>query len=199
MIDKLPINHYFNSNEEYHFGFREAFDLVYREFDIRKQEKIAKEKFFIGDYEQSFNENQFMQSACELSVGRYYIKIPDLVIEPEVKLSRPDSNNDVDWQIRHKGFTFNLEVKCSDENEFSQDTQVINGAGKDKILKLIFSGRVPLPNYAKEIFKEIASQANTGLIIPKHTDNRMKDYLVEANEKVGKHPDTNTLNVLIKH
>ena len=197
MIEKFPEKHYFNNHKEYYLGFREAFDLVCREFDIRKQEKIAKEKFFIGDYNKSFNENQFMQSACELSVGCYYVKNPDLVIEPEVKLNRPDSDKDVDWQIRYKGFTFNLEVKCSDENEFFLENQVIDGAGKDKILKLIFSGRVPLPNYAKEIFKEIASQANTGLIIPKHTDNRMKDYLVEANEKVGKHPDTNTLNVLI--
>ncbi len=196
MIEKFPEKHYFNSNEEYYLGFKEAFDLVYREFDIKKQEKIAKEKFFIDDNKKTFNENQFMQSACELSVGRYYVKIPDLVIEPEVKLNRPDSDNDVDWQIRYKGFTFNLEVKCSVENEFSQDTQVINGAGKSKILKLIFAGRVHQPNYAKEEIKEIASQADTGLIIPKHADMRMKDYLVEASEKFGKHSDTSTLNIL---
>ena len=99
MLEKFPEKHCFKNRKEYYLGFREAFDLVYREFDKRKQEKIAKEKFFF-DYEQSFSENQFMQSACELSVGRYYVKNPDLVIEPEVKLNRPDSDNDVDWQIK---------------------------------------------------------------------------------------------------
>ncbi len=197
MIEKFSEKHYFNINEEYYLGFKEAFDLVYREFGIKEQEKIAKEKFFIGDYEQSFNENQFMQSACELSVGRYYVKCPDSVIEPEVKLNRPVSDKDVDWQIRYKGFAFNLEVKCSVENEFSQDTQVINGTGKSKTLKLIFAGRVPHPNYAREKIEEIVRQADTGLIIPKHSDNRMKDYLVDAHSKFGKNADMNTLNVLI--
>lgn len=197
MIDKLPKNHCFNNHDEYYVGFREAFNIVFGELGKSKQRKIAKEKFFVGDDNKSFNENQFMQSACELSVGCYYVKRPDLVIKPEVKLNRPDSNNDVDWQIRYEGFTFNIEVKCSDENEFSRGQQVINGAGSNRIFQLQFGGRVPQPEYATALFEKIASQAGMGLIIPKHADNRMKDYLVEANNKFVKHPDKNTLNVLI--
>ncbi len=190
IFNTLPADHYFINDSDYFDSFKNVFEVMYSKLSAKDQYDIAKSKYFIGSDELIFSSSQFVQFACELTVG-YHFKAKQIELESEVKLN--NTEKDVDWQIKHDGFCFNLEVKCSDENEF--DAQPLTG--KRKALQLIFAGRIPGPEKAKQGMKKIAAQLNYDLLTPKHADNRIKDYLIDANSKFEIDPGVKTLNILV--
>ena len=126
--------HYFNKNKSYENGFLDAFKLIFNDYKDSKKEQLLKDKYFFL-FPLKFNGNQFCEYACELSVGAYYKK-RGCKVEPNVKVN--GTKKDIDWQIKHNNYTFNLEVKCSEEDEFNNSLEQ-NGEAS---LKFKTSGRL---------------------------------------------------------
>ncbi|WP_237275780.1 hypothetical protein [Tenacibaculum ovolyticum] len=147
--------------------------------------------------QQVFAEKTFIQYAVETSVSRYFgEKFPtDFKVETKIN---PNNEKDVDCQFQDNGFTFNVEVKCSD---FISKEKIENKDG----YKYGTVGR--LPDRGKDAIETISSALDEGLTIKgesikphlasKNMDNNLKDFLESAHDKFDPTPKENEINILL--
>jgi hypothetical protein len=147
--------------------------------------------------QQPFAEKKFIQYASETSVARYFgEKFPtDFKVETKIN---PNNDKDVDCQFQDNGFTFNVEVKCSD---FVSKEKIENKEG----FKYGTVGR--LPDRGKEAIEAVSSALDEGLTIKeepkkphlasKNMDNNLKDFLELAHDKFDPTPKEKEINILL--
>jgi hypothetical protein len=147
--------------------------------------------------QQPFNEKTFIQYAVETTVVRYFGERFPTDFRVEAKIN-PDNDKDVDCVFVDGGFTFNVEVKCSDfkakEKVDSQDAFKYETVGR-------------LPDRGQEAMAAISAALNEGLakqgevtkphLNAKNMDNSLKDFLESAHEKFGAPTGDTNLNVLV--
>lgn len=147
--------------------------------------------------QQEFNEKTFIQYAVETTVARYFAERFPVGFRVEAKIN-PENDKDVDCVFSDGGFTFNVEVKCSD---FKAKEKV----DQQDAFKFVTVGR--LPDRGAEAKAIVMAALQEGLakqgkaqkpfVDGKNMDNNLKDFLELAHNKFpATTPDT-TLNVLL--
>ncbi|MFN3782271.1 MAG: hypothetical protein ACK4R6_00010 [Spirosomataceae bacterium] len=204
IIDKVEdikniTDHYLvKSYTETHNYFNEFLDaakilkplLTDKEFEFWCTEKMLLKQ-------QVFAEKTFIQYAVETSVVRFFGEKFPANFKVETKIN-PTNEKDVDCQITDNGFTFNIEVKCSD---FVSKEKIDNKDG----FKFGTIGR--LLDRGEEAKKVVSSALDEGLtkkgeplkphLSSKNMDNNLKEFLELTHEKVNPTPSENEVNVLV--
>lgn len=140
-----------------------------------------------------FNVKQFVQFACEATIVKFFADRykTNLAIEKKVN---PANNMDVDLVFSENGFTFNIEIKCSDFNAKeaidTSNTLKIQSVGRlegfgDTLAEL------------QELLKPVAEKLNLDAVVAtKNMDNSLKDFLLSANKKFNPAASDKELNIL---
>ncbi len=140
-----------------------------------------------------FQEKQFIQYACEATIVKYFSDLFPASIEIEKKVN-PNNNKDVDVVFSDNGFTFHIEVKCSDY----KSKELIDSSNNIKIQTV---GR--LTDLDKTIaalqpaLDQVAEKLGLdGTTMSKNMDNNLKDFLISAHEKFNPDASDKELNIL---
>lgn len=139
----------------------------------KKLEDILNKKLQTGLAK--FNENQFLQSACELTAMSTFLGRDNIDFCYERKIHTP---KDVDFSILIENKRFNIEVKCP---SFKNESR-----GADDI-QVNFMNRAPSVEDKKKILESISASLNNhskNTIETKNLDNTLKDFLISTQEKV---------------
>lgn len=135
----------------------------------------------------NFDEHQFIQTACELTVMNEFLGRNGVTFEYEKKVTKP---KDVDFSISVDSISYNIEVKCPSFKENNNS---------DGEVKLHFPNRASsLEERTKLIqpIKDKLEQNGKSLSEVKSLDNTMKDFLKSTQSKVSESPLIN-VNVLV--
>jgi hypothetical protein len=133
----------------------------------------------------NFNEAQYIQSACELSIMSYFSSNSDLKFEYEKKITPP---KDVDFSICKNGINYNVEIKCASYKDKKQTDE-------NQVL-ITFTNRIPNKDSMLECVKQRLSPHGKEVIEEKNRDNNLKDFLLNAQSKFN-NASNNDVNILI--
>lgn len=141
-------------------------EKAYRDMIINKVSAADKE---------TFNLHNLISAFCELSVMNTFIcrssDPKSFVYEDRV---RDDSDKNVEFSIKMQDFTFNVEVKSA--NLVLEDQEIAKLLRENPSV-LMIDARIP--NYQEVVDK--AQMPVRGCL-----DNKIKDFLVDANKKFSK-------------
>ena len=152
-------------------------EKAYRDMIINKVSAADKE---------TFNLHNLISAFCELSVMNTFIcrssDPKSFVYEDRV---RDDSDKNVEFSIKMQDFTFNVEVKSA--NLVLEDQEIAKLLRENPSV-LIIDARIP--NYQEVVDK--AQMPVRGCL-----DNKIKDFLVDANKKFSKSNGEKEVNLLV--
>lgn len=179
-----------NNSLQYLSDFIPVYETYLANFPKEVNAWLANKMMLNGN---KFNEKQFIQFACEATIVKYFAGKYKTNLGIEKKVN-PNNRMDVDLVFDENGFTFNIEIKCSD---FIAKEKLDNSNN----LKIQPIGR--LENFGdalrelQVLFKPIADKLNLDGIVPaKSMDNNLKDFLLSANNKFKPSAASNELNIL---
>ncbi|RZK16222.1 MAG: hypothetical protein EOO43_14730 [Flavobacterium sp.] len=192
--DTKDFNHYlvkaFNEVLPYLSDFIPVYECYSSNFpkDVRKW---LSEKMLLNA--QAFNTKQFVQYACEATIVRYFADRFASTIEIEKKIN-PANKMDVDLVFKDKGFTFNMEIKCSDFNA-KEKVDSTNALKIQPVGRL--DGFDAILADLQELLKPVAERMSLdGIVAGRNMDNNLKDFLVSANNKFNASSTEYDLNIL---
>ena len=146
---------------------------------------------------QPFREKTFVQYAVETAVATYFGARFPLGFAVEKRVN-PANDKDVDCVFQDGGFTYNVEVKCSD---FIAKEEI------DSLDAFKYETIGRLPDRGAEARRVLEVALNEGLakrgeaakphVTSKNMDNNLKGFLESAHEKFGSSADEQTVNVLV--
>lgn len=119
-----------------------------------------------------FNEPQYIQTACELTVMSGFLENSNFVYEDKVTPPK-----DVDFSIAVDGKKYNIEVKCASYPEEKKTDEIA----------VAFTNRMPTREMRDKVLEEICDRlSGTEKTIReiKNLDNTMKDFLESTQGKV---------------
>jgi len=150
-----------------------------------KLTKVIRKKLQIDNHD--FNEEQFLQAVCELTVMSDYMNRPECHFVYEPQISPP---KDVDFSVTVNRVRYNVEVKCPSYKETPK---------KEGEVVVSFANRAPTIEQKKAIFSDIANRLGDhaiSVVEGKNLDNTLKDFLYSTQEKVAK-SSTRDVNLLV--
>lgn len=164
-------------------GFADAILNVYPPGSISS---VLQQKFHIPD-ETNYSDKTYLELACELTVANHVKLTGHPNFEAEKQLNLP-LEKDVDAYCDVGAYHPAVEVKCPELK-----VEVFDPA--KPVIQVKFLGR--LPDYQKQ-FDDLQALvgAAANLKMAKRDDNKLKDYLVQANDKFRKPPQAGDVNVL---
>ncbi len=124
----------------------------------------------------NFNEDGYIQTACELTVMNDFINNEKFKFLYENKVTPP---KDVDFTLQSEGINYNIEVKCP---SFKEIPKSIND------ISLTLTNRAPTINSKIKVLDDIKSrleQHGKKITEEKNLDNTLKSFLESAQEKVS--------------
>ena len=151
-----------------------------------KLKLLVKKKLQLGG-DKDFNEIQYIQTACELTVMGDFIDYPKAQFVYEDQVTHP---KDVDFSMIIGNYKYNVEVKCA--------SYVKENKNADEVA-LIFTSRAPTSEMREKLVADIRYKllpAGRSVKEGKNLDNVMKDFLTSAQEKM-KNSDSNDINILV--
>lgn len=139
------------------------------------------------DY-QEFNESQYIQAACELTVMSKFVEDESVKFSYENEVTHPKN---VDFSIIKDNVKYNVEVKCPSykPKNISSNSEVT----------VTFTNRVPSLSDKNETLKDIQCRLEkhgTEVIEGKNLDNTLKDFLESTQAKV-KGSTLQDVNILV--
>ncbi|WP_202943689.1 hypothetical protein [Aliivibrio fischeri] len=136
----------------------------------------------------NFNEPQYLQTACELSVCAYFAEKFSQGFKYEDKVNPP---KDVDCSVYHDYAKYNIEVKCA---TFSDDEKLKS----EDCFRMSAIGRMEEYPDLIEKLSDVFSTSPSGkpLKVYKHKDNNLKDFLISAHEKFSDEVYCDIVNIL---
>lgn len=163
MFSAVSENHYFNiSNEQYKqdaVACIEQFKSALNEQEFRD---LLDGKFKIN--QPIFNENQFLQSACEISAASsIYAEFPQSYLY-ERKQSK---NKDVDFSFVTENIRFNVEIKCFNYKELPNENPTVT---------------LLLPQLNASVYQRIAAN-NQDLKLERSRLLNIRDFFQSAKDK----------------
>lgn len=173
------------SYDSYIDGLSDVLDKLRKQISQSKFDELVEKKLQVGL--QNFDEPQYVQAACELTVMSEFVGRDDIEFRYENKVTPP---KDVDFTLVIDEFNYNVEVKCPVYNS--------ENIHDDKV-SLIFTNRTPSPRIRDEILKNIRSKLEKhGKEVGegKNHDNKLKDFLESTHEKVKSSP-LSDVNILV--
>lgn len=195
-----PADHYFRKSNGWHHSYlRQAYETIINVMKFCKQKEKFISKLQFGRKE--FDENQFLQDICEITIASHFAKLLPEVFEYEKKVSPP---TDVDFAFcmsitKSEGkenipdfrlsCNYHFEVKCPKIN---------NEADLKDIIKIHPSSRFPSREVKDLIIKELTQKLSgyKDTIETPRQDNKLKDFLLSAQSKFEQSDDCD-VNVLI--
>jgi hypothetical protein len=188
----MPLkNPYFSENhsdgKEYERGMLAAVELIKPYLTSKQLQDLLSKKLQL--YNDSINEPQYIQAACELVICSYIANKFPGSFKYEPKLNPP---KDVDCAFSTENTTYNIEIKCAD---YTKSNDINN---TKEAYHIGFMGR--LPN-AEAVYSDLSQLFGNGplgasLLKQQHMDNKLKDFLQSAHGKFASTPSENNLNVL---
>ncbi|MDR6193097.1 hypothetical protein [Siphonobacter sp. SORGH_AS_0500] len=176
-------------NKDYHKSFIDNILPLINNLTQSKVSDLLTNKLQLSS--SRYNEHEYLQLACESTIVSYFANLfnENFIYEPKLNQG---SDKNVECSFTHKGVKYNIEVKTPDYRE-----QRIEGNPQ------FFSlGRLPeehrkLAEHVMEGVRNVANDAN----IPqyqnfKRLDNKLKDYLLSAQEKFSNNSTHNDVNIL---
>lgn len=157
--------------KKYFEGLSSSLNQIKSSLSSKEFSSLIKDKLQVTA--KKFNEAQYLQAACELTICAYLAKKYNNGFEYEPKLNPP---KDVDCCFEQNGFKVNIEIKCAD---FSKKKDI----DSQHALKLGSFGRAPNYKEFEELAQKIAAHTDMALIKQQHMDNKLKDFLLSAHEK----------------
>lgn len=195
-----PADHYFRKSNGWHHSYlRQAYATIINvmQFCTQKEKFISKLQF--GRKE--FDENQFLQDICEITIASHFAKMLPEIFEYEKKVSPPTdvdfafcipiTKNDGEENMPHfrLNCNYNFEVKCPKIN---------SEVDLKDVVKIHPGSRFPSREMKDLIIKELSQKLSgykDAIEIPRQ-DNKLKDFLLSAQSKFEKSDDY-AVNVLI--
>jgi|GEM_PF-4614815 len=143
---------------------------------------------------------KYLQFVTELIVGKYLINTFNESFKMEVKLLKNKNiNTDVDFQVVYNKVIYNVEVKCP---HYEKRDLFNSDKGNLKVSFLTkgntFDDYEQCKNVIeKEIFEELIIKTNLdGVSYAKLEYNKVKDFLISAQEKFSGEGNENEFNIL---
>lgn len=189
LLAQLPSAHVLAASPaSYQQGFVQAFLRVHGHRE--DWEQVLRQSFFVP-YSRAYTPDQFLQHAAELSVANHVTLLEPTFFGVERKMNSLLNTKDVDVYYEVGATRVALEVKCPVEKETPPGQPTLQ-----------FSGRHP---EAERMFRELSDVfANSNLPeelkrleLSQHKDNKLKDFLVSAHEKMPASTTLDDLNVLL--
>jgi hypothetical protein len=184
LIRSLSDKHFLKSRpSEYIAGFANAALSTYKSGEVLDK---LRQKFFISD-DTRFTEDAYLQSASELTVASYVRGRGVSDFETEKKVNQPNNNKDVDVYYRIGSTRACLEVKCLFEEPLvsSPPYRVLPAGhtpgGIERVREFVNTANTQFPDRFQE---------------GKNREMRLKDALVDANQKFRQNPEMDELNLL---
>lgn len=182
-------NHYLRrpsiSYDSYLSDLCQILDKLEKIIDSTKYRELIEKKLQISL--SKFDESQFIQAACELTVMSHFLDKGEVGFEYEKEVTKPKN---VDFCVTSNGKNYNIEVKCPAFREYKKEANEI---------EFNFTSRTPSIKDKDEIVRTITSRLEgQGKILreSKNLDNTMKDFLILTQEKV-RDSSINDVNVLV--
>ncbi|MDH2919562.1 MAG: hypothetical protein PXX73_10265 [Sideroxydans sp.] len=173
--------------DDYLRGLHQSLNRLCQAIGTEKSIKFLSEKLQFSTVK--FDEAQYIQSACELSVMSHFSRDADFNFEYEKKVCPPKN---VDFSITQNSVRYNVEIKCA--------SYVGKVDANINQIVISFQNRVPNPNSKDSICKELKDRLSKNdspeVVEQKNMDNNLKDFLVSMQNKVGCAPK-NDVNVLV--
>lgn len=124
-LEKITdINHYLkieSHKEKYIAGFIEIMQKISPHLTKKQMEILTTEKMLIGA-NKHFDKDKYISFACELTAMSIFLDSHGSTFVYERKIS---DKKDVDFSIKHLGFTYNIEVKCKKYTHIEPDADTI--------------------------------------------------------------------------
>lgn len=189
LLASLPSAHILAvRSNSYQQGFIDAFIRVHGHREDWLQ--VLRNSFFVP-YSANYTLDRFLQHAAELSVANHVSLRKPKIFGTERKMNPQMNQRDVDVYFELGATRVALEVKCPVEREVPPGQPTLQ-----------FSGRHP---EAQRMFRELAKVfANANLPedlkhleLGQHKDNKLKDFLVSAHEKMPVSATLDDLNILL--
>jgi len=177
----------------YYEEFLQAAKFMHQALTRDEFENWVQEKMLIKT--KAFDEKTFIQYAVETSAVRYFGEKFPTNFQVEACINQTNNKN-VDCRFEDEGYSFNIEVKCSD---FKSKEKIDARTG----IKFGTIGRIP--ERQETIDKLVHLFQSTPLHTEelkehhemKNMDNNLKDFLILANEKFHPSSPDNELNILV--
>lgn len=173
--------------DDYLRGLYQALGKLCQSIGLNKTIKFLNQKLQFCTSE--FNEAQYIQSACELTVMNHFSGDVSFSFEYEKKVCPP---KDVDFAITQNAVIYNIEIKCASyQNKAIRDTNQIQFEFQNRMPNI--KDKLALWNAIEEL---LASHGIDNIIENKNMDNNLKDFLENMQSKVLCAPE-NEVNVLV--
>lgn len=125
ILETSLLNHPYNiNNEHYKNDLINTIKSLESSLSLKQINHIINHKLQFT--RQQLNINQYIQSACELSILSTILKIypRDFQYEPKLNIeSEENKNKDVDFSFYAEGIKINVEVKCFNQQEQNNSNQ----------------------------------------------------------------------------
>lgn len=135
-----------------------------------------------------FNEEQFAQAYCELSVFSHFVNAKFI---KDVQYERRNSGNkkDVDLSVFIENRIFNIEVKCSIPENYNK---------KKNGISIKATNRAPDKELFQEAVNEIRKRIpeDINLHVEKNKDNTLKDFIKSTQDKCNNFNSVQDVNIL---
>ncbi|MFZ2450317.1 MAG: hypothetical protein WAW36_07355 [Methylovulum miyakonense] len=174
-----------SSYDSYIDGLDDILNKLSKKISKNKLKELIDKKLQIGL--KKFDESQYVQAACELTVMSEFLDKDYIEFRYENKVTPP---KDVDFTVVIDKCNYNIEVKCPVYNP--------ENGGDDKILCL-FTNRAPTLEIKDEMIEPIRSQLEKHgktVVEGKNNDNKLKDFLESTHAKVENSP-LSDVNILV--
>jgi hypothetical protein len=169
------------------------FNPLNSELSCKNMKAVLTEKLQLG--KQTFDEQQYLQGATELTViAKFHSVLHDhFGYEEAVEQGKKKQPECI---LKANGFTLNVEAKCPDLSKSRIPLVKQNGM---ESVELNSFGRIPdYPSYSKKLAEDLA-EFNPELSVhqKKNKDNTLKDFLYSAHDKFVDNRDESELNILV--
>lgn len=182
-------------NHPYFAGFLAAGHVLKPVLTAKEFEYWCAEKMLLKP--QAFREKTFVQYAVETAVAKYFGERFPKGFAVEKRIN-PANDKDVDCVFQDSGFTFNVEVKCSDFNT-KEEVDQLDAFKYETVGRLTDRGEE-----AKRVISAALDEGRAKLgeapkphVDGKNMDNNLKGFLELAHEKFGPAADEQSVNVLL--
>lgn len=195
-----PADHYFRKSNGWHYSYlRQAYATIMNVVKFCKQKERFVSKLQLGRKE--FDESQFLQDICEITIASHFAKLLPEIFEYEKKVSPPTdvdfafcislTKNDGKENTPHFRFNCNyhFEVKCP---------KITSEVDLEDVIKIHPASRFPSRKTKDLIIKELAQKLSgyKDAIEAPRQDNKLKDFLLSAQSKFNQSDDCD-VNVLM--
>lgn len=204
ILENLKINiidKYFDErdNDKYFESFKQVLNFFKQSVESKEYKDILKKINNINTEVEEDRLYKFYQLIAEIVIGNHLINNFKDSYKSEVKLIE-GKKTDVDYQIKYKDITYNIEIKCPNlrkKDEYYKNKSTLKSSILSRFETIEESNKFK-DEIKEEIIDPIIENSNYKFEgYGKLEDNKVNDFLSSCQKKFPESVDFNHLNVLI--